>query len=62
MGPDQRNFSQDKINKINKLHTKIRKLRQVLPDLYEPLEQYAPIWYTKDHRERVRNALYPSER
>jgi hypothetical protein len=63
MGPDHPgcSFQGSDANQINTLQAEIQKLREALTDLYELLEQYAPAWYTEDHRNKARAALYPTK-
>jgi len=35
----------------------ILQLREALKMLYDLLEDYAPVWYTEEHHEKVRAAL-----
>ena len=34
-----------------------KRLAEALEDLYELLEEYAPAWYTQEHREKAEAAL-----
>jgi hypothetical protein len=38
------------------------RLVQALYDLYQLLEEYAPSWYTDEHRQKAEAALYSSHR
>jgi hypothetical protein len=37
-------------------------LREVLSELRDLLEDYAPAWYTEEHHRRVEAALHPRKR
>jgi len=39
------------------LARKEKQLREALKTLFDLLEQYAPMWYTEEHREKARAAL-----
>jgi hypothetical protein len=42
---------------VLKLARKEKQLREALKTLFDLLEEYAPMWYTEDHREKARTAL-----
>ena len=45
----------------NRAQNSVR-LVEALSDLYKLLEEYAPSWYTEEHREKAEAALYSSNR
>jgi len=46
----------------NRAQTNSLRLVEALSDLYKLLEEYAPSWYTEEHREKAEAALYSSNR
>lgn len=46
----------------NGTQTNSLRLVEALSDLYQLLEEYAPSWYTEEHREKAEAALYSSNR
>jgi hypothetical protein len=42
---------------VLKLARKEKQLREALKTLFDLLEEYAPMWYTVEHREKARVAL-----
>jgi hypothetical protein len=37
------------------------KVVEALSDLYQLLEEYAPKWYTEEHRRKAQTALFPKK-
>ena len=64
MGSKQEQLSKRRSSSAvsNRTQTNSLRLVEALSDLYQLLEEYAPSWYTEEHREKAEAALYSSNR
>jgi hypothetical protein len=46
-----------RLNDASEMELRRAQLTDVLAELYDLLEQYAPFWYTEEQHERVESAL-----
>ena len=64
MGSKQEQLSKRRSSSAvsNRTQTNSLRLVEALSDLYQLLEEYAPSWYTEEHREKAEAALCSSNR
>jgi hypothetical protein len=55
--PELQEANPDKGSSSGCEHPELENLREVLQQLFELLEQYSPIWFTEEYRNRAMTAL-----
>jgi hypothetical protein len=46
-----------RLNKQAEMERQLSRVADALAELYDLLEQYAPVWYTREQHERAESAL-----